>query len=98
MDACDHQPSAFCGTSSSCTSPASTTAVRISGSQSTAATSSVGAATFSFLVPTRAGLCVEAKGIASDMEDDFQVTEMDLLDKYIRPEDKRRRREGRDGR
>ena len=97
-ESCNSQPSAFCGTSSSCTSPESTTAVRISGSQSTAVTSSVSAATICHLVPTRTGLCVEAKGVASYMEDDFQVTEMDLLSKYIRPEDKRRECEGRNGR
>ena len=42
------------------------------------------------VVPTPAGVCVEPKLTRSYMEDDFQVNELDLLQKYIRKEDQRR--------
>lgn len=43
------------------------------------------------VVPTPSGICVEPKLERSYMEDDFQVNEVDLLQKYIRKEDQRRR-------
>lgn len=43
------------------------------------------------VVPTLAGVCVEPKLTRSYMEDDFQVNELDLLQKYIHKEDQRRR-------
>ena len=43
------------------------------------------------VVDTPTGVCVEPKLARSYMEDDFQVNELDLLRKYIRKEDQRRR-------
>ena len=43
------------------------------------------------LVPTNAGICIENKLTPSYMEDDFQLNEIDVMKRYIKPNDHRRR-------
>jgi hypothetical protein len=43
----------------------------------------------STLVPTNSGVCIQNKISSTYMEDDFQIAELDLLKKYIKPQDKR---------
>lgn len=42
------------------------------------------------VAPTGRGVCIEEKFARSYMEDDFQLNEIAMLEKYIRNEDKRR--------
>lgn len=42
------------------------------------------------LVPYRDGICIEDKLTRSYMEDDFQVNEIAMMKKYIKPTDHRR--------
>lgn len=44
------------------------------------------------LVPTTKGICIEDKLTPSYMEDDFQLNEIDMIKKYVKPDDHRRRR------
>ena len=45
------------------------------------------------VAPTERGVCIEEKFARSYMEDDFQLNEIAMLEKYVRKEDKRRGRE-----
>lgn len=41
------------------------------------------------VVPTKNGICIEDKLTRSYMEDDFQVNEIQMINKYIKPTDQR---------